>query len=302
MRPWQSLTPEPNDESDTCSCLLPCGVMIDDGYDDWKANALSDEQASCASTHSMSTRTSCEASTFSGNFIHSKSSKTNTVKGLYRPRSGLSAKVRFVLPVSSYLTGDFDLLPAVKEKCHSPKSPKSSSASLKSVDASLALPKSSILRMKTSVLPEVPNEMWMNIDHEEQEENHEYNGMILVISPGGVELKDAYNECRNVGESICDDDDDDDDSFDGDENAGTTTPRDIPLDVTIPVVTISEDDISRIYDEPDCYIMRDDERLSAQKVAASHGLLSRVRNLVSELGPPRAYKVFTRHGKERFEI
>ena len=156
--------------------------------------------------------------------------------------------------------------------------------------------------MENSVLPEVPNEMWMNIDHEEQEENYEYNGMVLVISPGGVELKDAYNECRNVGESICDDDDDDLISVDGDEINGIAVPREIPLDVAVPVVTISEDDISRIYDEPDCYILRHDERLSAQKVAASHGILSRVRSLVSELGPPRAYKVITRHGRERFEI
>jgi hypothetical protein len=192
--------------------------------------------------------------------------------------------VRFVLPVSSYLTGDFDLLPAIKEKCHSRKSPKSSSASPRSADTSLALPKSLILRMKTSVLPEVLNEMWMNVDHEEQEENHEYNGMILVISLGGVELKDAYNECHNIGESICIDDDDD--SFNGDANAGTTPPRDIPLNITIPVVAILEDDISQIYNKPDCYIMRDDERLSTQKVAALHGLLLRVQNLVSELGPP----------------
>lgn len=294
MCPKQSPTPEPNEEGEIYTCLIPCGVMIDDGYDEWKANASIDEQASCATTYSMSTRTSCEASTFSNSLLQSKSSRT---KGLYRARSGLSAKVRFVLPVSNYLTGDFDLLPAVKEKC-SPRSPKSKCGSPTNADDPAP---TSILRMENSVLPQVPNEMWMNIDHEEQQENREYNGMVLVISPGGVELKYAYNECRNVGESICDDEDTS--SFDGDKTNGTI-PREIPFDVAVPVVTISEDDISRIYDEPDFYIMGDDERLSAQKVAASHGsFLSRVRGLlVSDRGHPRAYKVFTRHGRERFEI
>lgn len=153
--------------------------------------------------------------------------------------------------------------------------------------------------MDPAKMPEEANERWMNIDHEEQEENFEYNGMILVVSPVGVELQEAFKECRNIGDGGANnDDEEEEDSFDDDEMSGT---RDVPLDVAVPVITISEDDISRIYDEPDCYIMREDEKPSAPKGAASHGsFLSRVRGLMGERG--RAYKVFVRHGRERFEI
>lgn len=289
MRPWQSLTRK--DAEEECSCIIPC-VMFDDGYEEWKANASLDDQTTCVSTNS--------GSTFSSN-IRSRSSRTNTLKGLYRPRSGLSARVRFILPVASYLSGDFDLLPPsiVKENRKSTKALKrdmfASIFKEKSLLPETSMTPSSILRMENSVLPEKPNEMWMNIDHEEQEENLVHSGMILVVSPSGVELQESRRECRTIGDFA-----DEEDSFDDDEISDT---RDVPFDVAVPTTTISEDDISRIYDEPDIYIMRADKKQSATKVATPHGsfllLIKRVRRVVRERG---AYKVFRRHGRERFEI
>lgn len=154
--------------------------------------------------------------------------------------------------------------------------------------------------MDHAKMPEEPNEMCMNINHGKQEENFEFNGMILQIQRYGVELQDSWIEHRNIGDGRGANDDDDDD--DEEDSLEEDQARDVPLDVAVPIITISEDDISRIYDEPDWYVLREeDQKPSAPKAAASHGsFLTRIRGLMGERG--RAYKVFTRHGRERFEI
>jgi len=255
------------------SCPLPCTILDND---EW--NFASFDQWTSSYDDSMSTNTSCEDSLFDSN-----PPPRLSPRGVYRPRSGQSARVRFVLTIESYLSGDFDLLPPEQETLPDCNANKPSSGS--------------ILRVDKVHSPSEEQEFWMNVEQEEHEVNQEYNGMVLIVAPRSVELQKAFaDHCDEVHrdldeEESCEYVDVEDSDY-----------RDIPEDVAV-VIASSDDEISqisRIHDAPERYVRSIRDETSTRQIYSSHvSFLKRFRGLRGEKG---AYKVFVRHGKERFLI
>jgi len=133
----------------------------------------------------------------------------------------------------------------------------------------------------------------MNVDHEEQEESQEYNGMVLVVAPNGVELKGSFIEHHQ----------DEDDSYQDDKESSCEYSREIPKGIDV-VTTTTVDDISCINDDFERFEMAaTEEEVASTKVDPRFSILKLFRGLREhQRGKREAFKVVVRHGKERFEV
>ena len=277
MYPWPMKSKK---VEETFSCLLPCMAM-EDGYDEWDVTSSFDEQSASwvSGMYSLSTKASCEASALSLPLQHSR---TNSVCGVYFPRKGRSAKVRFILPIESYLSGDYDLLPPTEEKA--PKWQYVSSIWTKNPP----LTPMSILKMAKESQRE-PQETCSNINQERQEQCQEYKGTVLVVAPGVVELQDAPTTSTECCEE--------EDSCEY-EDAEILESREVPKDSEVHPIK-SNVDVSQIYDEEKRKETRvDDECDSSMKANSRVSILKRFRSLRREASRGASvYNVFARRGR-----
>lgn len=300
------------EETTCCCCVL---TSCDDGFDEWKQEASingeeckgDDDDQSWSFT--VSTKPSFETSTKSGFSRSRRHSRKSKLRGVYRPRSGLSARVRFILPVESYLSGEFDLLPPVQESPNNASTastwnPVTSIFATKEpapvvVEEPEATGPSSILKMNAaSRRPKETLETWMNVEQEQQEANQEYNGMILIVAPRGVELHKPAGPVKREKDLNYFSDDDEDDSLDGDESL------DVPRDVAV-FLRSSGDEVSLMNDDYINYAgIIAQEEASARKhhhssVSPRVSILKRIKSMRENR---RAYKVIARHGKELYAV
>lgn len=338
MPPYQQ---EQSNEVDILLCDC-CPFPCDDGFQEWKQQSNIAGQNSIDATDQISISSfDAVSSTISGysrrsRFTHISASRPRAV---YRPRSGLSARVRFILPVESFLSSDHAFealvpptpaLPPVKEgKALSPRmnkswnrvsnlfSHKEQTPDENAVESSTP---NGILRedARHNVMQEVTLEAYMNVIHDKQEENEEYNGMIIVVAPKGVELYQSATRRQEDMSAYLDDEEDDDNEEDvdrsgpDDDNDGYLDEDDdeistsIPRDVSVYKMTPG-DEVSVMNDD---YITFEAARVAQEEVEAaklrreqhSTGLtvfLKRFRDLREKR---RAFRVVSRHGREQYAV